>query len=77
MCKWGTSKNIKLAYPRHNSKRTIVPVDKCISKLVQILNNYGIHTLSSCCGHNKDEGSILIKQDNKIIEIKIPNKNGK
>ena len=67
MCKWNTYKNIKLAYPRENSGRTIVPIDKCISNLIEIMNKHKIHTRGCCCGHNKAEGSILIDSDSYRI----------
>lgn len=72
MCKWGTDIKINLAYPREHSKRTYAYVDSCIAPLVQLMNDLKIHTVGCCCGHYKGEGSILIIQDDKQIEIKIP-----
>jgi len=31
----------------------LVSIDSCIAPLVQILNDYGIQTISSCCGHGR------------------------
>ncbi len=67
MCKWNNTKTVKLAYPREYSKTTEVPVDSCISKLVQLLNNFKVHTLGCCCGHGKGRGSILIDKDSYSI----------
>ena len=80
MCKYNTLKTITLAYPRKNSDRTRIFVDKCIAPLIQLLNKYKIHTLGCCCGHDKGEGGILIHPDSYRItefgycEIIIPKK---
>ena len=71
MCNWGIDTIIKLAYPMPNSGRTEIGVDACIAPLIQILNNYGIHTVGCCCGHGKANGSVLYEQDGEIQEIKI------
>ena len=72
MCNWGIDTIIKLAYPMPNSGRTEIGVDACIAPLIQILNNYGIHTVGCCCGHGKANGSVLYEQGGEILEIKIP-----
>jgi len=72
MCKWGTDKMVKLAYPMHNSKRMEIAVDACLQPLIQMLNDYKIHTVGCCCGHGNGEGSILIEQNEQIIEIIMP-----
>lgn len=64
MCKWGTNKLVKLAYPKEVSKNSFVSVDACISHLVQRLNEHGVHTLGCCCGHGNGEGSITIHPNN-------------
>lgn len=63
MCKWGKYKKVKLCKPRENSGRIKIYVDSCISKLVQELNNHGVHTEGCCCGHFKGDGEILINSD--------------
>lgn len=47
-----------------------LPVDSCISELVEVLNKFGIRTIGhSCCGHGKKEGYICIDLYNlKISE---------
>lgn len=47
MCMHGTYKTVYTI----NEKQVVV--DACIADEVQILNDYGIITLSSCCGHGK------------------------
>ena len=75
MCKWGTNEKVKLAYPRPISKVTEVDVDKCIAKVIQKLNDEKIHTMGCCCGHNKENPCVTIKEDyypkdiERILEI--------
>ena len=47
-------------------------IDECISDLIENLNEVGIKTLASCCGHGKYPATILIKAThlNFPIEIK-------
>jgi len=66
MCKWGTNRMVRLCQPKEVSGRTEVPVDACIAPLVQMLNDFGVHTTGCCCGHGwtkADMGSINYEQD--------------
>jgi hypothetical protein len=40
-------------------------VDRCLAPMLIALNNAGIKTLSSCCGHGKQDGYILC--ENRLI----------
>ena len=42
------------------SGRTEIPVDACLAPVVQALNDVGIATVASCCGHGKFPGSIVL-----------------
>lgn len=55
MCDHGTVKMVKLNRPREVSGRIMVPVDACIADEVQFLNDAGVWTLGSCCGHGKKD----------------------
>ena len=66
MCKWGIDEEITLCEPTPIQKRIRVKVDSCIAPLVQMLNDYGIKTISSCCGHSKDRGRIDLADGNLI-----------
>ena len=46
-------------------------IDFCISDIVASLNASGIETVASCCGHGKDDGSILL-DDGRILIVKLP-----
>lgn len=72
MCKWGTDALVKLAHPMPVSGRTEIVVDACIAPLVQMLNDYGVHTTGCCCGHENGPGSILYEQDGNTHELRLP-----
>lgn len=40
---------------------TTIKVDSCISGIVQALNDAGIETAGSCCGHGIRPGRIFLK----------------
>jgi hypothetical protein len=41
-------------------------VDSCIADLVQALNNAGVYTSNSCCGHGKTEGVIALHDGREL-----------
>lgn len=45
-------------------------VDKCIWKLIYILNQNGFKTVSSCCGHGNRPGNIMLKDGRELIIAK-------
>lgn len=44
----------------------VVEVDACIAPLLQALNDAGIQTIDSCCGHGKREASIFFAPINRL-----------
>ena len=67
MCTHGiTTPQVKLAQPRSDG-RTHAPVDPCIAPLVQALNDAGIQTVASCCGHGHRPGSIILEDGRELI----------
>lgn len=44
-------------------------VDRCIAPIVQALNDAGVLTASSCCGHGETDGQIIL-QDGRILIIR-------
>jgi len=58
----------------------VVKIDSCIAPLVQMLNNYGIKTKYSCCGHGSlptsgiiiDEENFDIQKHPTVIELVFP-----
>lgn len=66
MCKWGTDKKINVirrANPFVEDGWHEVYVDSCIANEIQELNNKGIITLNSCCGHGKSMPKCLIAKE--------------
>lgn len=74
MCKWhgGTYKGnlpVTLHHPRSDGIQT-VSVDACIQTLVQAINNAGIQTLNSCCGHGQQPGWVAFEDGRHILIAK-------
>ena len=74
MCKWGTHTKVELCeidlkgLNREQNKMRAKKlglsekgelIDSCIAPLVQMLNDYGIKTIESCCGHGKLDYSVI------------------
>ncbi|WJV20794.1 hypothetical protein QU593_10290 [Rossellomorea marisflavi] len=69
MCIHGSFKMVRLNNPRE-SGRTEVPVDECIADEIQMLNDVGVVTYGSCCGHFEDNSSCLVDVSSKdALEI--------
>ena len=62
MCKWGTDTKIRI-------RGEDVFVDSCIADLILKLNELGLHTRASCCGHGKIPTSIIFELDGKLYEM--------
>ena len=74
MCKWhgGTYEGnvpVTLAHPRSDGIQT-VSVDPCIQSIVQSLNDTGLQTLNSCCGHGVRPGWIALEDGRHILIAK-------
>jgi len=67
MCKWGNTvivqSDILKSKKRPDGK---IAVDSCIAPLVQCLNDTGIRTIASCCGHGHQPSSIILDEDREI-----------
>jgi len=64
MCEQGTEKEITLTDGRKKS------CDECIQPLVQCLNDYGLQTIASCCGHSKRPTLISLKDGREILMLR-------
>lgn len=72
MCKWGTSVLVDVIVPAHlshtgKSRPKRVDVDACIAPIVLALNDAGIFTIASCCGHGKRPGNIALGDGRELI----------
>jgi hypothetical protein len=57
-----------LAHLSHDGQehKAIKGVDACIADLVRALNAGGVITTSSCCGHGRTDGSILLADGREL-----------
>lgn len=72
MCRWGTYEDIEVVIPAElshtgNKRRKTVKVDACIASIVRALNEGGVRTISSCCGHGERSGSILLLDGRELV----------
>jgi len=83
MCKWGTDEVVEVTmqpqdcpeyYENHPNDprcqgewKKNCKIDKCIAPIVQVLEDNKIRMLASCCGHGKDDGSILLLDRTELI----------
>jgi len=64
MCEWGNDVKIKGHLNKWNKPFS---VDKCIADIVQALNDGGLETVASCCGHKKIDGIISLRDGRELI----------
>lgn len=74
MCEWGTNEEIELTIIKELSytgkeRMKIVKVDACITSIIKALNEGGVTTTYSCCGHGEKAGVIILK-DGRYLVIK-------
>ena len=63
MCKWGTEVVLDLPEDIHPEKENrTVSLDECIAEIIQNLWLDGCQTLGCCCGHGKENPSIVISE---------------
>lgn len=74
MCKWGNEVILNvpiMAESSHTGEVRWVDrgIDRCIAPIVQALNDAGILTGGSCCGHGQYDGFIGL-HDGRMLVIK-------
>lgn len=74
MCEWhgGTyagNLDVTLSHPRDDGI-SFCSVDACIQPLVQAINDAGLQTINSCCGHGKRPGWIALEDGRHILIAK-------
>jgi len=72
MCKWNTTIPLEVTIPANLShtgeaRRKVVDIDSCIYPIVKALNDTGITTIASCCGHGNISGNIILSDGREII----------
>ena len=58
-----------LAHLSHDGqeRKAIKGIDACIADIVRALNDGGVITTSSCCGHGRSDGSILLADGRELV----------
>ena len=72
MCTSGRTLLVKVWIPSTLTKTGIgywnrKAIDICIAPLVDYLQSNGINMLSSCCGHRKKDGEIVLEDNSRIV----------
>ncbi len=72
MCEWGDTVILSVpisADASHTGKFrwALKPIDRCIAPYVKALNDAGLHTGGSCCGHGKENGMIGLHDGTRFI----------
>jgi hypothetical protein len=72
MCEWGRSTGLEITVPAWLShtgetRQKMVGVDSCIVEIVKALNDAGITTIASCCGHGHRTGSIVLADGRELM----------
>lgn len=62
MCERGDEKKVVLA-----DGKTWASVDSCIANLIIALNEGGIQTVASCCGHGNRPGNIALADGRELV----------
>lgn len=73
MCEWGTLVPLHVPIPADLSytgafRWDVKGIDACIADLVQALNNAGLYTSQSCCGHGQGAGRIDL-HDGRVLMV--------
>lgn len=72
MCVHDDTVDLCVNVPAHlahdgKSRWDIKGIDRCIAPIVQALNDVGILTASSCCGHGESEGVIILQDGRELV----------
>ena len=66
MCDRGTTLPVKLSTPDYRG-HPVADVDSCIAPIAQALNDAGIRTVASCCGHGIRPGIIMLSDGRELV----------
>lgn len=74
MCKWGTETILEVTVPAQLShtgveRKAEKGIDACIAPIVRALNDAGVTTVASCCGHGKRPGNIALSDGREIVIV--------
>lgn len=54
---------------RHDDGSPRVWCDPCLEPLVTALNDGGLPTIASCCGHGNHYGSVILADDTFLLHV--------
>lgn len=74
MCDWGNTTEVEVTIPADlsctgQSRVAVKPIDSCIAAIVRALNQGGVLTRSSCCGHGKEPGRIDLVDGRSLVIV--------
>ena len=58
---------VVIAEPAPDTRRGVVWCDPCLAPLVRALNEGGINTVASCCGHGRRPGNIALADGRELV----------
>jgi hypothetical protein len=72
MCKWGTTVPVRVKIDPSLSytgkeRWAVKGIDSCIAPIVKALQKGGIDMFSSCCGHGKGPGEIVLRDHGRVV----------
>jgi hypothetical protein len=68
MCKWGTTTLVHIPTASYRGEvGRERGVDSCIAPIVKALNDAGIGTVASCCGHGRPPGTIALVDGRELL----------
>jgi len=59
----------RLPAGEYRVKDRLIPIDECIADIVLALNDGGVHTIASCCGHAHPPGEILLADGRCLLIV--------
>ncbi len=67
MCKQGIVETFTIT--NENGIERIIDVDSCVAPIVRALNDAGIITIASCCGHGKRPANVALADGREIFIV--------
>lgn len=72
MCTYGESVPVRLRIPADlsatgESRWKVAAIDRCIAPVVRAFQVAGIDMRSSCCGHGRGAGEILLQDGRRVV----------
>lgn len=72
MCEWGNTAPLRVLVPADLSwtgqaRWDTKDIDRCLLPLVQALNDSGLPTRASCCGHGHRPGNVVLADGRWLI----------